>query len=205
MTCKKCGAEIQEGLDYCMECGESTEERIVITSRKLPVEAQPFLDFSGYVKSLSSNLYNVMALIGAICLYLSPFFRWMSKMAYDEKISANLFDIGSDTGDLALNQANITLMAMVIVIMGIYMLAMSAREYLRPVKNYADNLIVRIIPIIVSIVVFVLILVNKEFSNATKLYNVELYKCLGPIFLVVGIVIYSLSVIMEIMQSRENS
>ena len=48
MTCKKCGAEIQEGLDYCMECGESTEERIVITSRKLPVEAQPFLDFSGY-------------------------------------------------------------------------------------------------------------------------------------------------------------
>lgn len=198
MICEHCKAEIDEGLDYCQECGEPIEDKIIITTMKdVPLDAQPFLDFGGYVKGLTKNPYNIMAFVGAMCLYLSPFFGWIKGNVNGEIASADLFDIGAKYGDFAINKPIITILATLILVAGLAMLAMSGREYIRPLKPYADMLIVRCIPAVIAIVVFVVQLLNKGYKNLCSMYDVEIYKCVGPILCVVGIVIYVLSIVME--------
>ena len=77
------------------------------------------------------------------------------------------------------------------------MLAMSGREYIKPLKPYADMLIIRFIPAIFAIAVFVVQLLNKGYKNLCSIYDVSVYKCVGPILCVVGIAIYILSIVME--------
>ncbi len=198
MICEHCKAEIKDGLDYCMECGEPIEDKVIITSIKdIPLEAQPFLDFGGYVKGLTTNPYNIMAFVGAMCLYLSPFFAWIKGNINGKESSADLFDIGAQYGDFAINKPTITILGILILVAGLGMLAMSGREYIKPLKPYADMLIIRFIPAIFAIAVFAVQLLNKGYKNLCSIYDVSVYKCVGPILCVVGIAIYILSIVME--------
>lgn len=198
MVCKHCGATIEENMDYCMACGESVEEQIIIKSvKELPKEAQPALDFSGYVKSLVKEPYNSIALIGAICLYLSPFFAWVSKTFYDNKTTGDLFDIAAKNGDFGIDKGILSLYGTLILVAGVMMLLMSARDYIKFLKPVSENIIVRLVPSVLAIIVFVLILGNNDYTTLVKLCGIKVHNCVGPILLVVGVLIYTISVIME--------
>jgi len=198
MICEHCKAEIKEGLDYCQECGEPIEDKIIVTTvADIPLEARPFIDMGGYVTGLTTNVYNVIALLGALCLYLSPFFGWIKGNIEGEMRSADLFDIGAQYGDFAINKTMLTMMGILILLAGILMLAMSGRESIRPLSPYSDVLLVRLIPIVLAVIAMVVVIINKGYSNLCKMYDSDMYQCLGPILCVAGTAIYALSIIME--------
>lgn len=197
MTCKHCGTEIKDGLDYCLECGEPIEDKVVITTVKnIPIEAKPFLDFSGYVKALSSNVCICLSLLGAICLYLSPFMKWLEKTVHGENISGGLFDLGAKNGDMSIGDGKLCLFAVLILATGLYMLAMSGRKYIKPLM-FCDNIIVRIVPVVLAIVILVLIMTNDTYSNYCKVANISPFTFIGPILFIVGILLYGISLFLE--------
>lgn len=198
MVCKYCGAEIKEGMDYCMNCGELTEEKEVVkTVKVMPVEAQPFFDFSGYVKSMQTKRFTVLSLLGALCLYISPFMKWMEKTVYGEgKVSGSLFDIGSKNSVLSIREGKMIFFAVCTLIVALYMMVMSAKKYIRPLR-LCNNFIIRLLPAVMAIVIFVLIYMNKTYSKYCDFNNISLFGCSGHILFILGILLYGISLCIE--------
>ena len=198
MVCEQCNAKIKDGLDFCQECGAPVQEAVIITCMDdIPLDAQPFVNLVEYVKCLTTNIYSLMALVGAICLYLSPFMTWSYGNIGGEKVKADLFDIGNQYGDLALNKPIITILGILILFCGVIMMAMAGRTGIRPLKKYADIVIIRFIPGAMAIILFVVQLMNKSYKVQRELYQVDIFNCLGPMILIIGVVIYTVSIIME--------
>lgn len=226
MLCKNCGKEIKEGMDYCMECGAPIEEPAVITLTKEQLKAPkkkaepdavtgPFFDLSGFVNNLKSSVSMLLAFIGAILLYLSSFSTWLWEQLFDQKKSANIFDLGNKSGEMYIGKASFLILGIIILITGLLMLIMSADPYIRPLKSFGNSevkrTILKCVPIIISIIIFILIWKNNLYEQA---YNniknqIDFAKSIGsssnytggrgvgPILYICGVALYTLSVLFE--------
>lgn len=221
MQCKNCGCDIKEGMDYCMSCGAPVSEPAVITitkeslKKEKSVDEGPFFDFSGYLSGIKSSTAGFLALLGSLLIYLSTFSSWIWSKLFDSKVSANLFDMGTKSQDLYMGSSKFFILAIVTILIGVSMFALSASKYIKPLKaiNNDDtkNLIISFIPVILAIIVFVLIFKDHTYSEA---YNniknqLNLAKSIGsstnfkggrgagPIFYLVGTGIYTLSIIIK--------
>lgn len=241
MVCNNCGKDIPEGNDYCLECGAPLDEPVVIKVTKDDIrkvnkkdketktvkvaedadkETQgAFINIAGYLKSLTNNIGNMLALIGAVLLYLSPFMTWLWEKLWDTRSSGNLFDLGSKNGEMALGKPIITVFAIMVLLTGLAMLALSARENIRPLKPYADNYLVRFIPVLAGVIIFVLIIRNGNYVNAVenidrgieyaKQFGVsQNYKGgsgIGPALYIGGLVLYAASVFMDMIGRKKKN
>lgn len=227
MLCENCGKEVPEGNEYCMDCGAPLVEPVVIKVTKIvkddkPAKEEPqgaFIDISGYTKSIGNNINNFLALIGAVILYLSIFMTWLWDKLWDTKKAGNLFDLGGKNGDMTLAKPIMIVFAILGLITGISMLIMSARNNIRPLKPYANNYIIRFIPVIVGIVIFILIMRNKEYIDACAIIdkgikNAKMFgasdkydggKGIGPILYLSGLALYALSVFIDFMNRKEKN
>lgn len=225
MICSNCGKEIKEGATYCLECGADIETPIVITELNTKtvgdasdskekngiIEKGSFFDFSGYVKSLGTSTSALVALFGAILVYLSSFYSWAWIEQWGEKTSSNLFELGGKNGDMALNQGVLIAMAVLIILSAIDMLAFSASKYIEPLKLFQNNYLVRALPIVLTVIFFVIILENNSYShyidsiklqeeagvNLGEGYNFAGGRGLGPIMLIMGQVLYGVSIFLD--------
>ena len=178
----------------------------------------PFIDLTGYVKSVGTNMTNLFALIGAVCLYLSPFATWMWESLFKVKKKADLFDLGGKNGDLFLQAPVITGMAVILLLSGFFMMLMSAREYVKPVWKFRYNFIARFIPVITATVAFLIVFFNKKYSKsidskeafkktAVSIGQADKYsygRGIGPILCLLGIAIYFVSVLIDFLSYTKN-
>lgn len=230
MQCSNCGKEIKDGMDYCMECGAPIEEPAVLDKETIKasqkkasqaVEEQgAFFDLSGYVSRLKSSITILLALIGALLLYFSSFSSWLWSRLFDDKTSANLFDLGIKSQEMYLGSSKFLILGILTFAAGLLMLIMSASAFIRPIKKIHNNqlltLILKLSPIIISIVVFILILKDNTYSTV---YNniksqIELAKSLGassnfdggrglgPIFYIAGTCLYAISVLIDMTENK---
>ena len=242
MICSNCGKEIMEGATYCLECGAPIEEPVVLSELK-PKNMEeaaaggiikekgniknsinttmayegPFLDFSGYVKSLGNNTSALVGLLAMVLVYLSPFFSWMWTEHFEVKKSANLFEIGGKNGDFAVGSGILIVMAILIMLSAIDMLAFSGCRYVGPIKGFEKNYVVRALPIVLTIIFFFVIINNNNYEMAlesiknqeesTKLLgsavNFSGGMGVGPIMLIVGIVLYGISILLDYAKGKK--
>ncbi len=180
------------------------EQPIVLKLDKKALKGEPrlkaegdFFDFTGYLVSIKNDLSCIIALAGAILVYLSPYMTWLKQTIRGEVSKADLLDLAGEFGEIALNQKSLMLFGILILIMALAMLILTAREHIRPLRPYADNYLIRIAPSVVTLIMFILILKNK-------MYVAEVAKTVtetgaGQIFLVVGLVLYTISVVFDFM------
>ncbi len=232
MICSNCGKEIMEGATYCLECGAPIDEPVVLselkpknmeeamaagelkekksTKEKLQYDG-PFLDFSGYVKSLGTNTSALIGLLAAILVYLAPFFTWMWTEHFEVKKSANLLELGGKSADLALSAGVLTAMAILIMLSALDMLVFSGCRYIGPLKSFEKNYIVRALPVVLTIIFFIVIISNNSYEQALESIKVQKETTAklgsainfaggmgaGPIMLIAGQVLYAVSVLID--------
>ena len=181
----------------------------------------PVVNLVGYVKSLFNNSANLIAFMGAILVYLAPFFAWIWYEIQDKKIKADLFFMSGDvidkySTDIKLNQPILFAAAVIILVVGFLMLLMSARAYIKPLWNFRYNYLVRFIPVIVGVADFLLIYFNKVFQ--AKLDEIKLLvdsakkfgmsgACkggigLGALLFLIGIGLYIISIVIDYLKKN---
>ena len=248
MICKNCNKVIPDGNDYCPECGAPMDEPIVISMTKADIknankklkdktaekvekttksgsgkprlEADgPLFNFAGYVKSLKANTASLLSLIGALILFYSPFMTWLWEELWKEKTSVSLFDLGGKNATLALNQPIIIVCAILVLLTAIAMIAISARENIRPLRPYADNILLRFAPAVVAVIILMVIVSNKDYSTACNVISdtIEMAKSIGSsdnydggrgagiIFYIAGTIIYTVSAIMDMGEGNKKN
>lgn len=212
VVCKGCGKEIEDGQEYCDACAgiEDDAEVIRITrddlkklNRKEPrLKAEGlFLDLEGYARSLRGDFTNILALLGAVLLYLAPFCSWMKREDRNGTQWGSLFDVGGKNAELAVHQNVLIVCSVVILLMAVSMLVFSARENIRPLRPYADAYLLRLIPVVPGIAAYIVILKNSAYSAALAVSGTS--PGIGKIICAVGLIVYTLSVIFD--RFREKS
>lgn len=196
--------ELEEVKEQKSEDLFEEEQPIVLKLDKKALKGEPrlkaegdFFDFTGYLASLKKDLSGIFALIGAILVYLSPYMIWLKQTIRGEERKADLLDLAGEFSEIALNQKSIMLFGILILVMAVIMLILTAREHIRPLRPYADNYLIRIAPSVVTLLMFILIMKNK-------MYVAEVAKTVtetgtGQIFLVAGLVLYTISVVFDFM------
>lgn len=208
MLCKGCGREIAEDREYCEECEvleqdteviHITEDDIKKFNRKEPrLKAEgKFIDIEGYARSLVSNITNLIALAGAVLMYLSPYSCWLFNDSGDGKVRASLFDISGRYVDevLALKQPVIIFACILLLLSGVMMLVMTARENIRPLRPYADSWFIRLIPVVISIAGYVLVVTDKAYRIVSEYDGVG--EGAGRLMCAAAIILYTLSVVLD--------
>lgn len=177
----------------------------------------PLFNLPGYAKSLKDDSANFLGLIGALILFYSPFMTWLWEELWEKKKTASLFDMGGKSAELALGKPVIIFFAVLVLITAIAMLAESARENIRPLRPYADNILIRLAPVAAAIIILILIMVNKEYSVAINNINEIMEKAenmgasknydggrgIGIVFYIAGTVIYTLSVVFDMSKGKK--
>lgn len=215
MVCSNCGKELPEGAAYCDNCGADIDTPVVLKATKVepPKETRlkaegPFINSLGFIKSIKDETAVLIGMIAAIIFYLSPFFSWIWENAQGEKIKASLFDLGGNTNAFGTGNKIIVLCAILAVLCGFMMILMTASENVRPLRPYSDNMLIRMIPVILAVVIFVIMFTSPAYKNiyAELMLNVERAerlgvadkfnggRGLGPVFYVVGTIMYAISV-----------
>lgn len=232
MICSNCGKEIKDGASYCLECGASIDEPVVLsdvsaknvdgTSKSGQAKGKakydgPFLDFSGYVKSLGNDTSVLVGLLAAILVYLSPFFTWMWIEHFGVKKSANLFELGAKNGEMAINAGILTVMAILLMLSALDMLAFSGCKYVGPLKSFENNYLVRILPVIMT-VIFLIIILNcdnyvlkldsivaqrEKTAQLGSELNFDGGKGVGIVLLIAGQVLYTISVLIDYVKRKK--
>lgn len=211
MVCRGCGKEIAEGQEYCEMCAPPEEEAVIRVTKddikklkkkepRLKREG-PFINVEGYAKSLTTNVTNIMALIGAVLLYLSPFFSWLRRFDEDERVTGSLFDIGGRNATFSVRHAGLLAVAVLLLLMGLVMLIWSARENIRPLRPMADMYILRLIPAAIGLLAYILVITNRSYNavlEAAEEVGVKMDRGTGGILCIAGLVVYVLSVIFDI-------
>lgn len=208
MECKICGKEIAEGREYCDECAalvpdeeviHITKEDIKKLNKKEPrLKADgPFINVEGYAKSLVTNYANILAVIGAVLMYLSPYFSWLKIKTDGRTIKGSMFDIaGKYINDvIALKQPVLIVCGILFIISGIMMLIFSARENIRLLRPYADNYLLRLIPVVFAAAAFIMVITNGAYKNVFKNSHVE--GGAGKTMCIIGVIVYILSIVMD--------
>ncbi len=225
MVCSNCNKEIREGATYCEECGAPIDEPIVIKDIKQAAKPKKteeavatgvFFDFSGFVKGLSESPINILGLVGGIVSYLSAFLTWQWFSLSGKKTEGNLFDLGSKNHDMGLSEGLLILFAMLIVVAGISMIIISASKYIKPLKPYKNNFIIKIVPLLIVLVVFILVISNdvyrtsldgiehqmKEFQ-AIGSSNFKGGQGIGFVACMCGMLLYGASVVMAWLEEKK--
>lgn len=226
MICSNCNKEIEDGSTYCVECGAPIDEPVVIkdiktkasTSKKSQGKLKdviqydgPFIDFSGYVKSLGNNTAALIGLLGAILVYLAPFFSWLWQHFWDNKISANLFALGGKNDPMSLREGVLIVMAVLIILSALDMLAFSGCRYIGPLKAFEKNYIVRALPIVLTIIFLVIIMKNDAYQMAMDSIESQIQSAqnfgagsnvdggigVGPVMLIAGQILYGVSICLD--------
>lgn len=178
----------------------------------------PFLNLIGYVKSLGSEISNLLVLIGAVLLYISPFLPWVWQTLHKVHKKGNLFDMAGKNADMAIKTPILGVMAILLLLSGFMMMFISAREYFKPIWKYRNNFIVRLIPLVLSIIAFVVILKNKNYCDylssmkslkdtAISLNQSSVFsygRGLGFIFCIAGIAIYAVATLFDYIKYKKN-
>lgn len=215
MVCKGCGKEIEDGQEYCGACSLSAEDNVIRVTKddikKLKKKAPrlksegPFINVEGYVKSLTSDITNMMALIGAVLLYLSPFFSWLRRGEGSERVKGSLFDVGGKNAVLSVHHAGLLIAAVLLLLMGIAMLIWSARENIRLLRPMADQYLLRLIPAVIGLLAYILVITNRSYNTVLKAAadaKIEMDKGFGGILCVAGLAVYVLSVVFDIVNRK---
>ncbi len=198
MTCKHCGSEIKDGMDYCMECGESVEDKLIVMSvNELPVDARPLINLGGYIKELVSNMYVLLTFLGALCMYLSVFMKWTCGNVHGKIKGGDLFDMVSENSSFYIGDKKIFYYALIILLMGVAILLYSGRRNIRFLARVENNKLAGIVPIVVSLVAFMMVITNKAYSEARSINHVTIYTCTGIIIYVIGLILSIAGVLLE--------
>ena len=190
---------------------------------KIAADMSRKIDIVGYFKTIGTDLNTLLAFVGAIAIYLAPFMNWIWEKVFDVKRKASLFEMGlkssmveDDGRILAMGATILLVLGIVAILVGIWMLLLSAADYVAPVRKFAGNPIMRFAPVLVMIVIFVIIMNNKAYMQALKVLedNVELSKSLGtssnysagrgfgPVLFVVGLVLYTIGTIGDFLNHK---
>ncbi len=228
MICSNCGKEIADGASYCLECGASVDEPVVISASqaKEAVAASksngkyegPLLDLSGYVKSLGADTSALLGLLAAVLVYLAPFFSWIKKVHFDVKVTGNLFEVGGKNSEMSVNSGLIILMAILILLSAIDMLVFSGCKHIGPLKSFEKNYIVRALPILTTTVFFFIVINVEKYKTALEVlreqeataeklgagFNFSGGMGIGPVMLIAGVVIYAVSVLLCYTKRKNN-
>lgn len=206
------------------EAKTAKDAKIVAAGEDIDLDAEyegPFINLLGFVKSLGTNLSNLLVFIGAVMIYISPFLVWLWEKLRGEKSKGNLFVMATkpskvlsngNNSVLALGSTTILIMAILLLISGFLMLLVSAREYIKPMWKHRYSLVLRLVPVILAIVAFLVIWYDKSYINALDAMkelkdmaktlnqsNVYSYgRGIGPIVCIGGIVIYIISILVDI-------
>lgn len=206
MKCVKCGMEIPEGMEYCEACKmELEEEQAVIDLTKVDLSKkthdfeppQDAIELEKYGKSLLSSMSNLTALLGAICMYIAPFSTWLSRKLTGQNAKGTLFDLAGTKSDIGLGEGTLSKAAIMLVIAGILMMIMSAREYMgffQKIRKTKFMIVLRVIPVVLAVPAFLMVIMNKTFHTIVSFsyvhYGLGMWLCLG------GIVIYIISILL---------
>ncbi|MGN0152445.1 MAG: hypothetical protein ACI39Q_08225 [Wujia sp.] len=213
MVCKGCGTEIADGQEYCDACKLSMEEDAVITLTKDDIKKAkkgcqvrltadgPFINIEGYARSLKSDVTNIMALLGAVLLYLAPFFSWMKRDIEGEQLSGSLFDIGGKNAALSVHQGVLCVCAVIMIVAGLCMLILSARENIRPLRPFADMYLMRMIPALLALAAYIVVICNKPYRQALAVNGTD--NGVGSLFCIVGLIVYTMSVIFSKINKKD--
>lgn len=177
-----------------------------------------FIDLIGYIKSLGKNVNNLLILIGAALLYASPFLPWIWEKLHGSYEKGNLFEMASKDSQVALGNKWMAVMGALLLLSGFIMLIISAREHIKPMWKYRYNFLVRLVPIVTSVVAFGVVYFNKSYANAIKamkelkdmadtLGQQTVYsygKGIGPILCIAGIVIYAIATLFDFIHYLKN-
>lgn len=200
MICNNCGKEVEDGLQYCPECSAPLEEPVILSKDQIktkkvrytnalgqtPEEAAaaaedrrligPFIDIPGYVKKLSSRPDYILALVGAMLVYLSPFIRWIYSSVLEKK--GNLFEIGMNGSKLPLDSKIEALgikwaipAAILVLIGAFFMLCLSASAEIKPLRKFEGNIVVKLIPWIILAVILFLLFKNESYATACRTHG----------------------------------
>ena len=222
--CMECGAPIDEPVVLTKLKPKNAEEAAeagVIKEKKTLKDMKdyegPVFDFSGYVKSLGNDMSALLGLIGAILVYMAPFNTWIWYKLHHVKATANLFELGGKHGEFALFSTGIIVCAIFIILSSIDMIAFSACKYIGPLKMFEKNYIVRLLPIVVATIFLLLIINGDKYQMAVDSIasQVETAKAIGAasnynggtgagmVILIVGMVIYGVSVLLDAVKGKK--
>lgn len=201
----------------------ASEAKIVAVGEDIDLDAEyegPFINLLGFVKSLGTNLSNLLVFIGAVMIYISPFLVWLWETLHKNKNKSNLFGMAAkpskilsgDSSVLALGSTTILIMAILLLVSGFLMLLVSAREYIKPMWKFRYSLVLRLVPVILAIVAFLVIWNDKSYVNildsmkelkdmAKTLNQSYVYsygRGIGPVVCIGGIGIYIISILVDI-------
>lgn len=206
MICKHCGNEIKDGMNYCMECGEPIEEQIIVKSiEELPLEARPLIDLGGYIRELVSNVYVLLTFLGAICMYLSVFLKWTSTNINGEIKGGDLYDMAAENSGFYIGKSKLFFLASVILLMAVFMLLYSGKRNVRFLIRAGENKLIGIIPIVISLIAFILIVTDKAYVEARNINHVKLYECVGFLVYLAGVILSTAGVFVEKNGSRNKN
>ncbi len=216
MICSNCGKEIMDGATYCLECGASIDEPVVLKEVKpKKVEEKkpkaPEYDLSGYIKALGNETHVLLGLLAAILVYMAPFFSWIWNEHFNVRKSANLFELGGKNAELSVNSGILIFMGVLIVLCAVDMLAFSGCRYIGPLRAFEKNYIIRALPIVLSLIFFIIVINNNKYDTALEFIKKQEATAeklgasanysggmgVGPIMLISGQVIYAVSLFMD--------
>lgn len=221
MECKKCGKEIPEGFEYCVDCENEMQEATVfkVTNKNIKKSNKPTpndevnIDLEGFVSALRKDLGTMMAFIGAILMYLAPFLKWAWREAGKESQSGSLFDLATKNITVVgvvkeVYTMGIRLFGFLAVIMllgALFMLVISACDYIRSLRFLGDMIWLRLLVLGILAVAFVLVLLNPSYRQlldaidaAVQMGQVEGGSGAGPMLFVGGWVFSLIATICEI-------
>lgn len=246
MICSNCGKEIMDGATYCLECGASIDEPVVlkdlkpknveeakasgtIKEKKNFIEMMkddfrqcsnykgPIFNLSGYIKAVGRETSVLLGLLASIVVYMSPFLNWIWYEHFKVKKAANLFEIGGKGNPLSVNSGMIIFMAILIMLCALDMLAFSGCNYIGPLKAFEKNYVIKVLPIVLSVIFLVIILKNNEYEAALAFIKeqdktAEIFGAgnnysggigIGPVALVIGQVLYAISLFMDYTKRKQ--
>ena len=184
------------------------------------------IDIVGYFQSIGGDMNLLLAFVGSILLYLAPFMNWIWEKLFDVKRKANLFEIGmkssmveEDGSILAMGETIVLVLGIIALLVGVWMRLLSACDYIKWLRKYAANPIMRFAPILVMLVIFIIVINNKHYTQSLRVLedNVRLAKelgtssnydagrGLGPVFYVAGLVIYTLGTVGDFLERKRKN
>lgn len=246
MYCEACGAPLEEPVVLKVtkedikraekEDKRKAKEKIKLAAKtaekpqptkkqhRKPADLNKWIDVEGYFKSVGADRNLLFSFVGAIALYLAPFMNWIWEKLFDVKRKANLFELGmkssmvEDDGTIIATGATIVMVLAILgILIGIWMLLLSGAEYIKPLRKYAENPIMRFLPIVLMLLIFIIVMNNKEYVQSMNVLqkNLELAEALGttdnysvgrglgPVFYCVGLACYTIGTVGDMLERRQ--
>ena len=133
--------------------------------------------FNGLIGALKTDIMKLVSLIGALLIFLTPLFNWVSlKMKYDgdsEKEHMNMFKIAGD-GDIGV----FGFFAIMLMLLGIILILWNVADYFNPIANIKAVIVAKVGPyaqyielgvIALALLFVILALANGDLNDQIKM------------------------------------